>query len=96
MADKKISLDDLIGEAGQAAELSNEALEQIVGGLIDPTAQSMILNAVVLFKKGGGTLSDLLKQLPEFYDKLATDPLYKRYAAQTNLEEVTAFVKASW
>ncbi len=36
---------------------------------------------VALFKKGDGTLSDLLKQLPEFYDKLATDPLYKRYAA---------------
>lgn len=96
MADINISLDELVEATENSRELSDAQLENVVGGVIDPVAQGLIRNAIAMYKSGGNTLADALAQLPTLFDQLAKNPMYKRYVEQTNLDEVTEFVKANW
>ena len=96
MAEKKISAEELVSRMEQTRELPDSYLDGVAGGVIDPMAQSMILSAISMARDGGISLEDALALLPDLYDQLAANPAYKRYAEKTNLEEVTAFVKANW
>ena len=96
MADKKLSLEALLTGVEGALELSDTELEGIAGGVIGPTAQTLLLGAIDKYKNGGTTLDEALEALPGLFDQLSANPLYKKFISQTNLEEVTEFVKNNW
>ena len=96
MNGKDISIEEFLGGLNEAFELSEADLEGVVGGTIGPTAQSLLLSAINKYKGEGTTLDEALAALPGLYDQFKNNPMFSGMIAQTNLDEITAFVKDNW
>lgn len=89
-------MEEYLGGIAGSFELSDSDLEGVVGGDIGPAAQSLLLGAISKYKGDEVTLDQALAALPGLYDQLKNNPLFKGYLADTNLGEITEFVKDNW
>ena len=96
MANNDKPLEDGLGNMVDIHELTDEDLEGVAGGVLSPLAQNLLRSNITKYKNDGVTLDEALAALPGLFDSLSTNPAYKSLVAQTNLEEVTAFVKENW
>ena len=95
MANNEISLEELAKHM-EGLELTDTALEGVVGGVLSESAQQMLMLVINQQRGKGATLDEALDALPGLYEKLSSSFLFGSYLADTNIEEVAEFLKANW
>jgi len=96
MAHIDASMEEYLSGIAGSFELSDSDLEGVVGGTIGPAAQGLLLGAISKYKGDQVPLDQALAALPGLYDQLKDNPLFKGYIAETDLAEITEFVKDNW
>ena len=56
----------------------------------------MLSTAIASFKADGVTLDEAIAAIPDLYVMLMEDEKYKKYLEQSNVEEITEYVKTHW
>lgn len=93
---RKDKLDELLTDVDESLPLSVESLEGVAGGKIGIAAGLMLSTAIASFKADGVTLDEAIAAIPDLYVMLMEDEKYKKYLEQSNVEEITEYVKTHW